>query len=58
MGGFGNSGKCIYFREQRPKFEWNRETNTILGNSRHMKTALILGEQGLIKFISGEHGNS
>ena len=36
--GTGESG--IYFRgawEQRPHFEWNRGTKTILGNREHIK---------------------
>ena len=39
--GFGEQGnKGIYFRgtwEQRPNFEGNRETKTILGNREHRK---------------------
>ena len=60
--GFGEQGKQgIYFRgtgEQRPNFEGNRETKTILGNREHKKTNFrILGNRGTSQFISGEQGN-
>ena len=48
--GFGEEGnKGIYFREtgeQRPNFEGNRGTKTILGNREHKKKNSIFGEHG------------
>ena len=60
--GFGEQGKQgIYFRgtwEQRPNFEGNRGTKTILGNREHKKTNFrFLGNRGTSQFISGEQGN-
>ena len=60
--GFGEQGKQgIYFRgtgEQRPNFEGNRRTKTILRNREHKKTNFrFLGNRGTRKFISGEQGN-
>ena len=57
--GFGEQGKKgIYFRgtgEQRPNFEGNRGTKTILGNREHKKTNFrFLGNRGASQFISGE----
>ena len=58
-GVLGNKG--IYFREtgeQRPNFEGNRGTKTILGNREHKKTNFrFLGNMGTSQFISGEQGN-
>ena len=48
----GEQGKeGLYFREQeqRPTFEGNRKTKTILGNREHKKT--------IVYFIFGEQGN-
>ena len=63
LGGFGEQGKKgVYFRgtgEQRPNFEGNRETKTILGNREHKKTNFrFWGNRGISQFISGEQGNS
>ena len=60
--GLGEQGKQgIYFRgtwEQRPSFEGNRGTKTILGNREHKKTNFrFLGNRGTSQFISGEQGN-
>ena len=60
--GFEEQGKQgIYFRgtgEQRPNFEGNRGTKTILGNRAHKKTNFrFLGNRGTSQFISGEQGN-
>ena len=60
--GFGEQGnKGIYFRgtgEQRPNFEGNRGTMTILGNREHKKANFpFLGNRGTSEFISGEQGN-
>ena len=57
--GFGEQGnKQIYLRgtgEQRPNFEGNRGTKTILGNREHKKTNFrFLGNRGTSQFISGE----
>ena len=60
-GVLGNSGKRgIYFRgtwEQRPNFEGNRGTKTILGNREHKTTNFrFLGNKGTCQ-ISEEQGN-
>ena len=60
--GLGEQGKQgIYFRgtgEQRPNFEGNRGTKTILGNREHKKiTFQFWGNWGTSQFISGEQGN-
>ena len=60
--GFWETGeKGIYFRgtgEQRPNFEGNKGTKTILGNREHKKTNFpFLGNRGTSQFISGEQGN-
>ena len=51
----------IYFRgtgEQRPNFEGNRGTKTILGNREHKKAIFrFLGNRGTSEFLSGEQGN-
>ena len=48
--GFGEQGNTeIYCRgtvEQRPKFERNRGTNTILGNREHRKQIFDFGGTG------------
>ena len=60
-GVLGNRKPGIYFRgtrEQRPSFEGNRGTKTILGNREHKKTNFrFLGNRGTSQFISGEQGN-
>ena len=61
-GFLGTQGKKgIYFRrtgEQRPNFDGNRGTKTILGNREHKKTAhfQFFGNMGTSQFISGEQG--
>ena len=60
--GFGEQGyKGIYFRgrgEQRPNFEGNRGTKTILGNREHKKkNCQFFGNRGTRQFISREQGN-
>ena len=60
--GFGEQGKQgIYFRgtgEQRPNFEGNRGTKTILENKEQKKTNFrFLGNKETSQFISGEQGN-
>ena len=45
--------------EQRPNFEWNMGTNTIIGNREHKKTNFrFLGNWGTGQFISAEQGKS
>ena len=60
-GFWGTGEKGIYFRrtwEQRPNFEGNWGTETILGNREHKKTNFqFLGNRGTSQFISGEQGN-
>ena len=60
--GFREQGKKgIYFRgtgEQRPNFEGNRGTKTILKNREYKETNFrFLGNRGTSQFISGEQGN-
>ena len=60
--GFWGTGETGHLfqgnREQRPNFEGNRGTTTILGNREHMKTNFrYLGNRGTSQFISGEQGN-
>ena len=60
--GFGEQGKKDFYfggtGEQRPNFEGNRGTKTILGNREHKKTNFrFLGNWGTSQFISGEQGN-
>ena len=61
QGFWGTGEKGIYFRgtgEQRPNFEGNRGTKTILGNREHKKTNFrFLGNRGTSQFISGDQGN-
>ena len=59
--GFGGTGiKGIYFRgtgKQRPHFEGNRGTKTILGNRENKKTNFrFLESRGTSQFIPGEQG--
>ena len=58
-GVLGNRGKRVFISgEQRPNFEGNRGTKTILGNREHKKTNFrFLGNRGTSQFISGEQGN-
>ena len=45
-------------REQRPNFEWNRGTKTILWNREHKKANFrFFGNRGTGQFISGTQGN-
>ena len=61
QGFWGTGENGIYFRgtgEQRPNFEGNRGTKTILGNREHKKTNFqFLGNRGTSQFISREQGN-
>ena len=61
QGFFGTGKRGIYFRgtgKQRPNFEGNRVTNTILGKSDHKKTNFrFLGNRGTSQFISEEQRN-
>ena len=54
-----NRGKRVFISgEQRPNFEGNRGTKTILGIREHKKTNFrFLGNRGTSQFISGEQGN-
>ena len=58
-GVLGNRGiRAFISGEQRPNFEGNWGTNTILGNREHKKTNFrFLGNRGTSQFISGEQGN-
>ena len=58
-GVLGNRGKRVFILgEQRPNFEGNRGTKTILGNREQKKTNFrFLGNRGTSEFISGEQGN-
>ena len=61
-GVLGNRGNRAFISggsgEQRPNFEGNRGTKTILGNREHKKTIFrFLGNRGTSQFISGEHGS-
>ena len=58
-GVLGNRGNRAFISgEQRPNFEGNRGTKTILGNREHKKTNFrFLGNRGTSQFISGEQGN-
>ena len=57
--GFGEQGKRVFISgEQRPNFEGNRGTKTILGNREHKKTNFrFWGNRRSSQFISGEQGN-
>ena len=60
--GFREQGKKgIYFREtgeQRPNFEGNMGTKTILRNREYKETNFrFLGNRGTSQFILGEQGN-
>ena len=61
QGFWGTGENGIYFRgtgEQRPNFEGNRGTKSILGNREHKKTNFhFLGNRGTSQFISREQGN-
>ena len=62
-GVLGNRGNRAFISgEQRPNFEGNRGTKTILGNREHKKTIFFFwgggGNRGTSQFISGEQRNS
>ena len=60
-GVLGNRGKGHLFqgnREQRPNFEGNRGTKTILGNREYIYIKKwFSGNRGTSQFISGEQWN-
>ena len=57
-GVWGNREKRAFILgEQRPNFEGNRGSKTILGNREHKKQIFVFLGTGTSQFISGEHRN-